>query len=101
MRRAGESFLPSEVVWRQGWDYIGWSFASTFIQKRAVWIIEQIEAGKALLDRYVDYNIPECAVKNGNDVPVKDEESIWCIFHLLYWLQFNMQNGIIHDDYKE
>ena len=98
MRCAGESFLPSEVVWRQGWDDIGWSFPSALIQKRAVWMGEQIKEEKALLNRYVDYNELECAVKSGNDVLIKDEESIWCIFHLLNWLQFNIQNGVIHHD---
>lgn len=89
IRRAGESFLPHEVVWRQGWDWIDWSFASTFTQKHSVWMTEQIEEKNSLLERYVDCNMP------------RDEESIWCVFHLLNWLQINIQNGAIHHDDKE
>ena len=94
IRRAGESFLPHEVVWRQGWDDICWSFTSALIQKRSAWMLEQVTEKKILLSRYVNPKMLESIAKGGKvTASLEYEESIWSIFQLTNWLQFNMQNG--------
>ena len=54
IRRAGQLFLPEEVVWRRGWDDIGWQFTSALIQARSAWMADEVRQRQALLARYLD-----------------------------------------------
>lgn len=91
IRRAGELFLPREVAWRQGWDDIGWSFTSTLIQKRAVWMVNEVREKQALLERYVDQDMLNSAL-NKVTLETGNEETVWNLFHLANWLQCNISN---------
>jgi len=95
IRRASASFLPQEVVWRRGWDDIGWLFTSALIQKRASWMVEQIRQQHELLSRYVVPEVLKTVAKNNEIVALSDhEECIWSVFQLANWLQFNIQNEL-------
>jgi asparagine synthetase B (glutamine-hydrolysing) len=88
IRRAGESLLPGEVVWRRGWDDIGWLFTSALIQKRSAWMAKQIRQQQALLSRYVDQKMLKYIAKECEVIALSEHEvSIWRVFQLANWLQ--------------
>ena len=90
VRRAGESLLPAEVVWRRGWDEIGWQFTSALIQKRSAWMVGEIRQEQASLGRYIDPEVLQRILKNDNAVALLDNEDlIWSVFQLGNWLQSN------------
>jgi len=95
IRRAGESFLPQEVVWRRGWDDIGWLFTSALIQKRASWMIDQIRERRELLGRYVAPEVLKTLAKNNKIVALSTyEESTLSLFRLSNCLQLSKRNGV-------
>ena len=92
MRRASEPLLPNEVVWRQGWEDIGWWFTSALIQERTAWMLKKTSEQQALLKRYVDPKTLKSLAKDSKvDALSEHEASIWRVFQLASWLQFNMQ----------
>ena len=95
IRRAGQSFLPEEVMWRRGWDDIGWKFTSALIQNRSAWMADEVGQRQSLLARYIDPKMLKAILNDSHVVaPSEHEESIWRIFHLANWLQRNARNGI-------
>lgn len=95
IRRAGDSFLPNEVVWRRGWDDIGWSFTRALILERSEMMADQVKKRRGLLSPYVAPEVLKTIANDSKIVASSDyEESIWSLFHLSNWLQLSARNGL-------
>jgi len=87
LRRACEPLLPSEVVWRKGWEHIGWSFTNAWIQEKYDKILEEILVRETLLKQYVDNQfLGRILQKDYNVKTSEDKAGSWDIFQLIKWL---------------
>jgi len=93
LRRTCESLLPNEVVWRKGWDHIGWSLTTAWMQTRYDNIVTEILNQKTILEMYVDHQFFECLKKCDYSASKPDNLSnILDIFILVNWLKKHRQD---------
>jgi len=92
LRRASEPYLPADIVWRKGWEHVGWSFTSALMRKHYDHIKNEITVWQPVLKEYVDDRfLGNILQKNYTVNKVEDETSIWRIYQLANWLQRQQQ----------
>lgn len=87
IRRAAKDLLPDEVIWRRGWEHVGWDFTSKWMKTVGDAFLQRNPDICSELNNYVDTGLLELIRKKGyNQENLTDESAAWTIDNLAFWL---------------
>ena len=87
LRRAVTNLLPHEVVWRKGWEHVGWNFTNEWMQNVGHAFSQKHSERQIVLNKYVDLDVLELINDKGyNQENILDASAAWTVDNLAVWL---------------